>query len=315
MPIHYETDEEHVVLITIDRPEARNAADMAHFKALREAWERFEADDQAWVAIITGVGESFFAGADLKTYIPEITKFQKEIAEKGLTEVDGYRLDDGTRSVLRNWPLYKPIIAAVNGFCTAGGMEMLGGCDIRVACPEAKFAVMEPKRGLFAGGGTTVRLPRQIPWAQAMEFLLCADLIPAERAFEMGLLNAIVPRDELLDTARAYAARIIANAPLAVQATKESALKGLYVDEDAITQVREAARTLRAALEQIDPADPATTQVAIAASVEVLTRLGKEMRTAFEKESRISSAIFQTEDAKEGPRAFAEKRKPVWQAK
>jgi enoyl-CoA hydratase len=315
MPILYETDEEHVVLITIDRPEARNAADMAHFKALREAWERFEADDQAWVAIITGVGESFFAGADLKTYIPEITKFQKEIADQGLTEVDGYRLDDGTRSVLRNWPLYKPIIAAVNGFCTAGGMEMLGGCDIRVACPEAKFAVMEPKRGLFAGGGTTVRLPRQIPWAQAMEFLLCADLIPAERAFEMGLLNAIVPRDQLLDAAREYARRMIANAPLAVQATKESALKGLYVDEDAITQVRAAARTLRAALEQIDATDPATAQVAIAASVEVLTRLGKELRTAFEKESRISSAIFQTEDAKEGPKAFAEKRKPVWKAK
>jgi enoyl-CoA hydratase len=315
MPIHYATDEEHVVLITIDRPEARNAADMAHFKALREAWERFEADDQAWVAIITGVGESFFAGADLKTYIPEITKFQKEIAEKGLTEVDGYRLDDGTRSVLRNWPLYKPIIAAVNGFCTAGGMEMLGGCDIRVACPEAKFAVMEPKRGLFAGGGTTVRLPRQIPWPQAMEFLLCADLIPAERAYEMGLLNAIVPHEELLDAARAYAARIVANAPLAVQATKESALKGLYVDEDAITQLREASRALSAALQQIDPADAATAQGAIAASVEVLTRLGKELRTAFEKESRISSAIFQTEDAKEGPKAFAEKRKPVWKAK
>ena len=315
MPIHYETDEEHVVIITIDRPEARNAADMAHFKALREAWERFEADDQAWVAIITGVGEAFFAGADLKTYIPEITKFQKRIADEGLQEVDGYRLDDGTRSVLRNWPLYKPIIAAVNGFCTAGGMEMLGGCDIRVACPEAKFAVMEPKRGLFAGGGTTVRLPRQIPWAQAMEFLLCADLIPAERALEMGLLNAVVPRDQLLDTAREYAARMIANAPLAVQATKESALKGLYVDEDAITQVREASRALRAALEQIDGNDPATAQGAIAASIEVLTKLGKEMRTAFEKESRISSAIFQTEDAKEGPLAFKEKRKPVWQAK
>ena len=172
--------------------------------------------------------------------------------------------------MLRNWPLYKPVIAAVNGFCTAGGMEMLGGCDIRVACPEAKFAVMEPKRGLFAGGGTTVRLPRQIPWPQAMEFLLCADLIPAERAYEMGLLNAIVPRDQLLDKAREYAARMIANAPLAVQATKESALKGLYVDEDAITQVREAARALRAALEQIDAADPATAQGAIAASVEVL---------------------------------------------
>ena len=272
MPIHYEQDADHVVLITIDRPEARNAADMEHFKALREAWERFAADDQAWVAIITGVGEAFFAGADLKTYVPEITKLQKEIAEKGLTEINGYRLDDGTRAVLRNWPLYKPVIAAVNGFCTAGGMEMLGGCDIRVACPEAKFAVMEPKRGLFAGGGTTVRLPRQIPWPQAMEFLLCADLIPAERAYEMGLLNAIVPRDQLLDKAREYAARMIANAPLAVQATKESALKGLYVDEDAITQVREAARALRAALEQIDATDPATAQGAIAASVEVLTQ-------------------------------------------
>src|SRR2546423_1575962 len=118
---------------------------MAHFKALREAWERFAADDQAWVAIVTGVGEAFFAGADL---------------------------------------------------------------------------------------------------------------IPAERAHQMGLLNAIVPRDQLLDAAREYAARMIANAPLAVQATKESALKGLYVDEDAITQVRVAARALGAALEQIDGSDP-----------------------------------------------------------
>src|SRR6266545_3026854 len=269
MPIHYETDEEHVVLITIDRPEARNAADMAHFKALREAWERFETDDQAWVAIITGVGESFFAGADLKTYIPEITKFQKEIADKGLTEVDGYRLDDGTRSVLRNWPLYKPIIAAVNGFCTAGGMEMLGGCDIRVACPEARFAVMEPKRGLFAGGGTTVRLPRQIPFPQAMEFLLCADLIPAERAYEMGLLNAIVPRDELLDKAYEYAHRITANAPIAVQATKQSVWEGLALP----------------------------------------------LKDAYANEAAISSYVFQTEDAKEGPKAFAEKRKPNWQGK
>src|SRR5882724_7147874 len=296
MPIHYEIDEEHVVLITIDRPESRNAADMAHFKALREAWERFEADDQAWVAIITGVGESFFAGADLKTYIPEITKFQKEIADKGLTEVDGYRLDDGTRSVLRNWPLYKPIIAAVNGFCTAGGMEMLGGCDIRVACPEAKFAVMEPKRGLFAGGGTTVRLPRQIPWAQAMEFLLCADLIPAERALQMGLLNAIVPKDELLDAARAYAKRIVANAPIAVQATKQSALSGLYHDEDEIKRIRD---TVRALHDAIDPAHPAAA---------ILEQLAKELRTAFERESKLSTKVFSSEDAKEGPLAFAEKR-------
>src|SRR3954468_22655369 len=258
---------------------------MDHFKALREAWERFAADDQAWVAIITGVGEAFFSGADLKTYIPEITKFQKEIAETGRSEINGYRLDDGVRSVLRNWPLYKPVIAAVNGFCTAGGMEMLGGCDIRVACPEAKFAVMEPKRGLFAGGGTTVRLPRQIPWPQAMEFLLCADLIPAERTLQMGLLNAIVPKDQLLDAAREYAARMIANAPLAVQATKQSALQGLYFDEDVTKQLRAAVRELRKAV--ADGAD-------VAAAASILERLGKELRSPFEKESKLSSAIFQT---------------------
>src|SRR3954469_2851025 len=306
MPIHYEQGDDHIVLITIDRPEAKNSADMEHFKQLREAWERFGADDDAWVAIITGVEDAFFTGADLKRYVPEITKLQKQIAEEGLTEVDGYRLDDGTRSVLRNWPLYKPIIAAVNGFCTAGGMEMLGGCDIRVACPEAKFAVMEPKRGLFAGGGTTVRLPRQIPWPQAMEFLLCADLVPAGRAFEMGLLNAVVPREQLLDTAREYAQRMGANAPLAVQATKQSALQGLYFDEDVTKQLRAAVRELRDAV--ADGADPAK-------AAEILERLGKELRSPFEKESKLSGYIFQTEDAKEGPKAFAEKRPPVWQAK
>jgi enoyl-CoA hydratase len=306
MPIHYDTGDDHIVVITIDRPEARNAADMEHFKLLREAWERFAADDQAWVAIVTGVQEAFFAGADLKTYIPEITKFQKEIAETGRTEINGYRIDDGTRSVLRNWPLYKPVIAAVNGFCTAGGMEMLGGCDIRIACPEAKFAVMEPKRGLFAGGGTTVRLPRQIPWPQAMEFLLCADLVPAQRAYEMGLLNAIVPREQLIDKAKEYANRIIVNAPLAVQATKQSALQGLYFDEDLTKQLRAAVRELRKAV-----ADGADAQ----AAAEILERLGKELRSPFEKESKLSSVIFQTEDAKEGPKAFAEKRPPVWQAK
>jgi enoyl-CoA hydratase len=168
--------------------------------------------------------------------------------------------------VLRGAKIWKPIIAAVNGFCTAGGMEMLGGVDIRVACPEAQFAVMEPKRGLFAGGGTTVRLPRQIPFAQAMELLLCADLVPAARALEMGLLNAVVPRADLLDAAWAYAARITANAPLAVQATKQSVWEGL----------------------------------------------GMDLRDAYRNESAIAGRIFQTEDAVEGPKAFAEKREPRW---
>jgi enoyl-CoA hydratase len=317
VPVHYQKDDEHIVLITIDRPEARNSADMEHFKLLREAWERFDADDDAWVAIITGVEDAFFTGADLKRYIPEITKLQKQIADEGLTEINGYRLDDGTRAVLRNVPLYKPIIAAVNGFCTAGGMEMIGGVDLRIASPEAKFAVMEPKRGLFAGGGTTVRLPRQIPWPQAMEFLLCADLIPAQRAYEMGLLNAVVPRDQLLETAYEFARRMTANAPLAVQATKQSALQGLYHDEDTTRALREAVNALAGVLEQVVSADADgdAGAAAVRSAIEVLQGLGKQLRTPFEKESRISSRIFQTEDAKEGPKAFAEKRKPNWQAR
>lgn len=272
MTIHYETgtgEDAHIVRITIDRPEARNSADLDHFKWLREAWERFAADDDARVAVVTGVEDAFFTGADLKTYVPAITALGKRIQEEGLTEVDGYRLDDGTKAVLRGAKLWKPIVAAVNGYCTAGGMEMLGGVDLRVACPEAQFAVMEPKRGLFAGGGTTVRLPRQIPFPLAMEFLLCADLIPAERALEMGLLNRVVPREELLDVAYDYARRIAANAPLAVQATKRSVWEGL----------------------------------------------GLPLKDAYRNEARISSEIFATEDAREGPRAFAEKRPPVWQGR
>jgi enoyl-CoA hydratase len=313
--LHYEKDDEHIVLITIDRPEARNSADMEHFKLLREAWDRFAADEDAWVAIITGVGDAFFTGADLKRYIPEITKLQQQIADEGLTEINGYRLDDGTRAVLRNVPLYKPIIAAVNGFCTAGGMEMIGGVDLRIASPEAKFAVMEPKRGLFAGGGTTVRLPRQIPWPQAMEFLLCADLIPAQRAYEMGLLNAVVPREQLLETAYEFARRMTANAPLAVQATKQSALQGLYHDEDTTRALREAVNALAEVLEKADSTGDEAPAATLRSAVEVLQGLGKQLRTPFEKESRISSRIFQTEDAKEGPKAFAEKRKPNWQAR
>src|SRR5260370_11777745 len=140
MPIHYERDDEHIVRITIDRPEAKNSADMEHFKQLRESWERFDADPEAWVAIITGVGDAFFTGADLKRYIPEITKLQGQIADGGLNEIDGYRLDDGTKSVLRGAKIWKPIIAAVNGFRPAGGMGTLCGARTRVACPRRNFA-------------------------------------------------------------------------------------------------------------------------------------------------------------------------------
>lgn len=270
MPVHYELGArpgaEHVVLITLDRPEAKNACDLEHFHQLAQAWKRFDADDQAWVAIFTGVGRAFMSGADLKTYVPEITALSKQIQAGAATDVRGYSLSDGTDAVLRGSKIYKPIIAAINGPCVAGGMEMLGGVDIRVASEHATFGVLEPARGLFAGGGTTVRLPRQLPFAHAMEFLLCADTVTAEKALDMGLLNAVVPEDELLDAAFDYAARITKNAPLAIQATKRSVLEGLKLD----------------------------------------------MRGAYRNEATIAKEIFATEDAKEGPRAFAEKRAPNW---
>jgi len=265
MPIHYERDDEHVVTITIDRPEARNALDMDHFAQLRGAWERFGEEDDSWVAVVTGVGPDFCVGADLKTYIPQITALSAGMKD-GITEIDGYRLDDGVKAVLRNVHLYKPVIAAVNGTCVAGGMEMLGGCDLRVAADTATFGVLEPKRGLFAGGGTTVRLPRQIPFPAAMELLLCADRLSAPRVFEMGLLNEVCPGDQLLERAYSYARRITANGPLAVRKTKESVLRGLATD----------------------------------------------MREAYKIESSISSEVFASDDAKEGPKAFAEKRAPEW---
>ena len=269
MPIHYELGDDHVVVITIDRPESKNSLDLYHFRDLANAWRRFRDEDDAWIAIVTGIGRNFMSGADLKTYIPQITKLQKEIAKGEVKEIDGCRLRDGTDAVLRSLVIYKPIIAAVNGPCVAGGMEMLGGIDIRIATENARFGVMEPKRGLFAGGGTTARLPRQLAYPAAMEFLLTAEAFPAQRALELGLLNEIVPEDDLMDRARQWAARITVNAPMAVQATKESVLRGLRVDLD----------------------------------------------EAYKIETELSTKVFSSDDAKEGPAAFAEKRPPVWKGR
>jgi enoyl-CoA hydratase len=266
MAIHYEQLDGHVARITIDRPEARNSLDLHHFRDLAEAWRRFRDDPEAWVAIVTGVDGNFMTGADLKTYIPQITALQQQISAGEVDEIDGCRLRDGTDAVLRSLKIYKPIIAAVDGPCVAGGMEMLGGVDIRLATERATFGVMEPKRGLFAGGGTTVRLPRQVSFPAAMELLLTAEAFPASRAMELGLLNEIVPQAELADRALAWAARITVNAPLAVQATKESVLRGLAVDQ----------------------------------------------REAYRIEGELAGKIFSSEDAKEGPKAFAEKREPKW---
>ncbi len=266
MPIHYEPGDDHILRVTIDRPEARNALDMEHFRDLRLAWERFAAVDDLWVAIVTGVERAFCVGADLKTFIPELTRLQSALRARGERSIDGFSPDDGVRAVLHGVELYKPVIAAVNGTCVGGGMVLLSSCDLRVAADTATFGVTEAKRGLFAGGGMTVRLGRQLPFPAAMELLLCADLVSAGRALDMGLLNEVCAPADLLARAYEYARRITANGPFAVRKTKEAVLRGL----------------------------------------------GADMEAAYTIESSISDQVFSSEDAVEGPKAFAEKRPPVW---
>ncbi len=232
MPIHYEMIEDHIVLITMDRPERKNALDLPHWRDLADSWKRFRDDDDARVAIITGVKDCFCAGADLKSFTGKVIETANgepiDINNMENLKIDGIPFTVAMEGTLRTLPIYKPIIAAVGGPCVAGGIELVGGADIAVASTDALFGVVEPKRGLFAGGGTTPRLPRQIPWRAAMELLLTADMISAERALKLGLLNDVVPKGELLERSLQFARSIAANAPVSTQATKEAALRALW---------------------------------------------------------------------------------------
>ena len=239
MSVDYVKDD-HVVLITINRYERRNALDVEHAQELLKAWRDFRDDLDAWVAIITGVKNAFCAGGDLRI----MGDIAEELRTTGESPTQAlYQDADGGSPTLKNFPIFKPIIAAVNGYCMAGGMEMLGGTDIRIASTDAVFSVSEPRRGLIAGGGTTARLPRQLAWPAAMEILLTAGNIDANRALQLGLVNEVVPREELHEAAFRWAREICKNAPLAVQGTKKSALLGFgtgalaqaYAIEDAAT--------------------------------------------------------------------------------
>jgi enoyl-CoA hydratase len=222
MPIRYEL-RDHVVTITIDRYERRNAIDPDHAEQLIGCWERFRDDPEAWVAIITGVRNVFCSGGDLK----DMGAIASELAATGNSATRDRISNFGKGGfTLKGLDIFKPIIAAVNGYCMAGGMELLGGADLRIASSDAIFSVTEPRRGLFAGGGTTARLPRQLSWPAAMEFLLVAGNVSAERALRLGLLNEVVAPEDLIATANRWAREIVKNAPLAVQATKKSAMLG-----------------------------------------------------------------------------------------
>jgi len=215
---------EGIAWITLNRPERRNAISPEMLIRLRDAWRDFRDDDDARVAILTGAGDkAFCAGADLQLLIPLFTGARKPEDEwDEALLADRRALDSG---LLRDFELYKPVIAAVNGFALAGGTEILQATDIRIACPEARFGLSEAKRGIIPAGGSLVRLQRQIPFAKAMEILITGDPISAEEAHRVGLVNEIVPQDELLGRAEAVARRVAENGPLAVQKIKEALLR------------------------------------------------------------------------------------------
>ena len=250
-----------VAVITFNRPAKKNAFTPEMVVRLAEGWIEFRDDDSLRVAVLTGNGDTFSAGADLGRMIPLLTK-----ARPPDDEWDQKLLADPTlfqAAILRRFELWKPIIAAVNGAALAGGCEMLQATDLRLAAPEASFGLPEPKRGIVPGGGSLVRLARQIPYVHAMQILLTGDAMPAERALEVGFVNEIVPREKLLDRAFELAARIAENGPLAVRKIKEA----------------------------------------------VIRSQGRPLEDAFPIEDECSREVMRSSDAREGPRAFMEKRK------
>jgi enoyl-CoA hydratase len=254
----YEQDG-HVAVVTLNRPEKRNALSSEMLVRMYDAWVEIDSNPDIRVAIVTGAGGNFCSGADLKAmaggYGDNDNRWSDRIAADG---------DLHWKALLRHFIPNKPLIAAVEGYAVAGGTEILQAMDIRVAGEGATFGVAEVRRGLFPVGGSTVRLSRQIPYTIAADLLLTGRFVPALEAKEIGLIGHVVPDGQALAKAHEIADTIAANGPLAVQAVLKS---------------------LRATRE-----------------------LPEKEGLALELE--LGWPIFATEDAKEGPTAFAEKRAP-----
>ena len=252
-----------VMTLVMNRPAVRNCMSPEMLVRLAEAWHEFRDASDLHVAILTGAGdEDFCAGGDLQLTMPLITG-----AREPADEWDRRLLGDLTQftdAILRGFELYKPVIAAVNGRALGGGTEITNACDLRVAADHAVFGTPEAKVGLLPGGGSLTRLPRQIPYAKAMEMLLVGDPISAQEALAMGLLNAVVPRDDLMPRAHALARKLADNGPLAVRKIKEA----------------------------------------------VVRSSGRPIEEALAIEDEVSAVVMSSRDAREGPRAFKEKRKP-----
>jgi enoyl-CoA hydratase len=255
----------HVLIVTLNRPEKRNAINCHCMCLLADAWQQLEEDPELRVAILTGKGNTFCAGMDLGEIL---LMRQPEPANEWIA-----RTREDTTLITRGWLKTnvpsKPIILAAEGFARAGGTEILQGTTLRVAGESAVFGVTEVQRGLFPMMGSAVRLRRQIPYAVAAEMLLTGDDITAQRAYEVGLINYVVPDGQAVAKAKEIAARIADNGPLAVKAI-QSTLR----DTDMLTDTE-----------------------------------------AFEIEGKYGQAVFASEDAQEGPRAFLEKRKPQFKGR
>jgi enoyl-CoA hydratase len=249
-----------VLIVTMNRPHARNALSGPMMALMREAWDRVDGDPAIRACILTGAGGAFCAGADLKAMTASHPGDSFRSGAMDLSVID---------SLLKGRRLTKPLIAAVEGAAIAGGTEILQATDIRIAGQSARFGVSEARWGLFPLGGSAVRLVRQIPYTVAADILLTGRHITAEEALRIGLIGHVVPDGQALAKALEIADMIAANGPLAVQAIL---------------------RTIR----QTE---------------------GMAENEAFAVEAKIGMAVFTSEDAKEGPRAFAEKRKPEFQGK
>jgi len=247
----------HVVTITLNRPEVLNAMHPAGHRELARAFDDYAADPELRVAIVTGAGDrAFCVGTDLKT-----------LAATG----DHQKPPTGFAGITHRFDLWKPVIAAVNGLCLGGGVEILAACDLAIAADDAEFGLSEPRVGLAAlGGGALQRLARELPMKEAMWLVLRAQRIGAEEARRIGLVNKVVPRAELMIQARALADELLACAPLALQASKQVMLQSLEEPDFA-----------------------------------------KAMTRRYEAAERMLAS----DDAIEGPRAFAEKRKPHWKGR
>ena len=214
--VQYELDG-HVATIMYNRPEALNAINGDMRVGLNDAFTRFRDDEDAWVAIVTGAGRAFCAGADLRDGSGSIGEFAGTFWEKPTIN-----------SFESGWEIFKPVIAAVNGYCIGYGLTLVTWCDFVIASDRAEFGYPEALLGTPAIVGA-IRLPQRVNWQYAMEMLLTGERIDAARAKEIGLAGWVVPHDELMSEARALAARLVRAAPLAARATKEVAVRSQHL--------------------------------------------------------------------------------------